>query len=102
MGSAFVTGFVVVNKNDDVIGLITHQKIERAARTALAVGIDASIKFIEANKAGNCKYYFVSFLSPLSPNRKPSPTVAVKTANDNANEDMVAFVNQIISISQDS
>lgn len=41
-------------------------------------------------------------MNPLSPNRKHFPTVAVKTANDNANEDMVAFVNQIVSISQDS
>lgn len=59
-------------------------------------------EFIEANKSEICKYFFICYLNPLSPNRKPFPIFAVKTVNWNINEELVAFVNQFISIFQDS
>lgn len=100
--AASITASVVINKIGEVTGLTTHLKIEKAAREALAEGIDAFSEFIEANKSEICKYFFICYLNPLSPNRKPFPIVAVKTINGNANEELVAFVNQLISVLQDS
>lgn len=98
--AASVTASVVVNQTGHVTGLTNPQKITKAARDALAEGIDAFTEFIEANKTEICKYYFLCYLNPLSPNRKPFPIVALKTVNGNAKEDVITFVSQLISLFQ--
>lgn len=94
--AASVTASVVAHKDGTVTGLNRYERIDEAARSALKEGIDAFISFVDMNKEDICKYYFVLFINPLSPWRKPFPILSLKTSSGQANDATVCFVNELI------
>lgn len=94
--AASVTPSLSIRKDVTVHGLIDEIEIEEAARKALAGGIDAFNQFVESNKGEICKYYFVCYINPLSPQRKPFPVLAIRRTTGSADAETIDIVNSLI------
>lgn len=94
--AASVTASISICKNGQANGLTYEYTIEDGMEEALSQGLDAFIEFVNVNKDDLCKYYFICYINPLSPKRKPFPVLISKASHGQVTEEIMNNIDMMI------
>lgn len=96
--ACYVTPYVSVNNNGNIIGMLDTTDIELDEAKKLINDEGAFFEYLKVNKKSVIEAEFVLMVAPLNPAYKPFPVCCLSSNSGAATEETIAAIEKIINI----